>query len=270
MATGSRLPTRRARDAELDGPSRRSWRSCSACWPPTATCERTGSTSGSPTTTTRFAHGSPSSGPGASWAARACARRCVRAGIPTRPVSTSASVAAPGVAALAARAALHAHRPQAGPAARAQRRRPMRTRLPRGLLCRRRAEARQRRHGQDQQPGARAGSLLALPASQASRLRLRRAPRGQGLLPAQLAFARSASAPRASTCARTRRRFGGSCELEPDAPTMGLRPRDRERRLLRRRRRVVVHNSPRRGLEFVTRKITWHAAAIKLGLRDKL
>ena len=34
--------------------------------------------------------------------------------------------------------------------------------------------------------------------------------------------------------------------------------------------RVVVHNSPRRGLEFVTRKITWHAAAIKLGLADKL
>ena len=25
------------------------------------------------------------------------------------------------------------------------------------------------------------------------------------------------------------------------------------------------HESPRRGLEFVTRKITWHAAAIKLG-----
>ncbi len=34
--------------------------------------------------------------------------------------------------------------------------------------------------------------------------------------------------------------------------------------------RLVVHNSPRRGLEFVTRKITWHAAAIKHGLRDKL
>jgi GDPmannose 4,6-dehydratase len=30
------------------------------------------------------------------------------------------------------------------------------------------------------------------------------------------------------------------------------------------------HESPRRGLEFVTRKITWHAAAIKLGLRSKL
>jgi GDPmannose 4,6-dehydratase len=30
------------------------------------------------------------------------------------------------------------------------------------------------------------------------------------------------------------------------------------------------HESPRRGLEFVTRKITWHAAAIKLGVRDKL
>jgi GDPmannose 4,6-dehydratase len=30
--------------------------------------------------------------------------------------------------------------------------------------------------------------------------------------------------------------------------------------------RLVVHNSPRRGLEFVTRKITWHAAAIKHGL----
>jgi GDPmannose 4,6-dehydratase len=28
------------------------------------------------------------------------------------------------------------------------------------------------------------------------------------------------------------------------------------------------HESPRRGLEFVTRKITWHAAAIRLGLRD--
>ncbi|HVR05900.1 MAG TPA: GDP-mannose 4,6-dehydratase [Solirubrobacteraceae bacterium] len=34
--------------------------------------------------------------------------------------------------------------------------------------------------------------------------------------------------------------------------------------------RLVVHNSPRRGLEFVTRKITWHAAALKLGLVDKL
>ena len=34
--------------------------------------------------------------------------------------------------------------------------------------------------------------------------------------------------------------------------------------------RLVVHNSPRRGLEFVTRKITWHAAAIKLGLRNEL
>src|SRR6201996_5887136 len=30
------------------------------------------------------------------------------------------------------------------------------------------------------------------------------------------------------------------------------------------------HESKRRGLEFVTRKISWHAAAIKLGLRDKL
>jgi GDPmannose 4,6-dehydratase len=28
------------------------------------------------------------------------------------------------------------------------------------------------------------------------------------------------------------------------------------------------HESPRRGLEFVTRKITWHAAAIKVGLLD--
>jgi GDPmannose 4,6-dehydratase len=34
--------------------------------------------------------------------------------------------------------------------------------------------------------------------------------------------------------------------------------------------RVVVHNSPRRGLEFVTRKITWHAAAIKHGLIKEL
>jgi GDPmannose 4,6-dehydratase len=30
------------------------------------------------------------------------------------------------------------------------------------------------------------------------------------------------------------------------------------------------HESGRRGLEFVTRKITWHAAAIKLGLAEKL
>jgi GDPmannose 4,6-dehydratase len=30
------------------------------------------------------------------------------------------------------------------------------------------------------------------------------------------------------------------------------------------------HEGPRRGLEFVTRKITWHAAAIRLGLIDKL
>jgi GDPmannose 4,6-dehydratase len=34
--------------------------------------------------------------------------------------------------------------------------------------------------------------------------------------------------------------------------------------------RIVVHNSPRRGQEFVTRKITWHAAAIKLGQADEL
>jgi GDPmannose 4,6-dehydratase len=30
------------------------------------------------------------------------------------------------------------------------------------------------------------------------------------------------------------------------------------------------HESERRGLEFVTRKVTWHAAAIKLGQRDQL
>ncbi|MGA3361760.1 MAG: GDP-mannose 4,6-dehydratase [Solirubrobacteraceae bacterium] len=30
------------------------------------------------------------------------------------------------------------------------------------------------------------------------------------------------------------------------------------------------HESPRRGLEFVTRKITWHAAAIRLGLAQQL
>jgi GDPmannose 4,6-dehydratase len=30
------------------------------------------------------------------------------------------------------------------------------------------------------------------------------------------------------------------------------------------------HESPRRGLEFVTRKITWHAAAIRLGLRTRV
>jgi GDPmannose 4,6-dehydratase len=34
--------------------------------------------------------------------------------------------------------------------------------------------------------------------------------------------------------------------------------------------RVVISNSPRRGLEFVTRKITWHAAAIKHGLAREL
>ncbi len=34
--------------------------------------------------------------------------------------------------------------------------------------------------------------------------------------------------------------------------------------------RLVISNSPRRGLEFVTRKITWHAAAIKHGLTNEL
>jgi GDPmannose 4,6-dehydratase len=34
--------------------------------------------------------------------------------------------------------------------------------------------------------------------------------------------------------------------------------------------RVIVHNSPRRGLEFVTRKVTHGAAAIKLGLSSEL
>jgi GDPmannose 4,6-dehydratase len=34
--------------------------------------------------------------------------------------------------------------------------------------------------------------------------------------------------------------------------------------------RLVISNSPRRGLEFVTRKITWHAAAIKQGFAQEL
>jgi GDPmannose 4,6-dehydratase len=34
--------------------------------------------------------------------------------------------------------------------------------------------------------------------------------------------------------------------------------------------RLVISNSPRRGLEFVTRKITWHAAAIRHGLAKEL
>jgi GDPmannose 4,6-dehydratase len=34
--------------------------------------------------------------------------------------------------------------------------------------------------------------------------------------------------------------------------------------------RLVISNSPRRGLEFVTRKISWHAAAIKHGLAKEL
>jgi GDPmannose 4,6-dehydratase len=34
--------------------------------------------------------------------------------------------------------------------------------------------------------------------------------------------------------------------------------------------RLVISNSPRRGLEFVTRKISWHAAAIKHGLTKEL
>jgi GDPmannose 4,6-dehydratase len=34
--------------------------------------------------------------------------------------------------------------------------------------------------------------------------------------------------------------------------------------------RLVISNSPRRGLEFVTRKITWHAAAIKHGLAKEV
>jgi GDPmannose 4,6-dehydratase len=34
--------------------------------------------------------------------------------------------------------------------------------------------------------------------------------------------------------------------------------------------RLVISNSPRRGMEFVTRKITWHAAAIKHGRAKEL
>lgn len=34
--------------------------------------------------------------------------------------------------------------------------------------------------------------------------------------------------------------------------------------------RLIVHNSPRRGLEFVTRKISYHVAKIKLGMTDVL
>ena len=51
---------------------------------------------------------------------------------------------------------------------------------------------------------------------------------------------------------------------------MGLRPRDRSGRFCAGVGRIVVHNSERRGLEFVTRKVTHAAAAIKLGLQDEL
>ena len=34
--------------------------------------------------------------------------------------------------------------------------------------------------------------------------------------------------------------------------------------------RLVISNSPRRGLEFVTRKVTWHAAALKNGVASEL
>ena len=111
---------------------------------------------------------------------------------------------------MAARAALHAHRPQAGPAARPQRRRRRPAGVPGGLLRGRRPEARQRRIGQDQQPGPRPGAVLALRARRSARVGLRRAARTAHLLPAQPRRRRSASGPRASTCAATRPRSARS------------------------------------------------------------
>jgi len=70
-------------------------------------------------------------------------------------------------------------------------------------------------------------------------------------------------------------------ELTPFLPALSVRRGEgirafhhrqlsRELRPARDERILFNHESPRRGLEFVTRKVTWHAAAIKLGLADKL
>ena len=78
------------------------------------------------------------------------------------------------------------------------------------------------------------------------------------------------SARRASISARTRRGPARSSRSPPGATSGSSTSRPRAASSAPASGRLVVHNSPRRGLEFVTRKITWHAAAIKLGQRDEL
>ena len=138
------------------------------------------------------------------------------------------------------------------------------------LLRGRRPQAGQRRLDQDEQRRARAGPVLDVPPQRPAGVGVRRAARREDLLPAQPCARRRGSAPRASTCARTRPRCAGSLPaLVPDDEwTFDSRPR--AACSAPGVGRLVISNSPRRGLEFVTRKITWHAAAIKHGLAKEL
>ncbi len=77
--------------------------------------------------------------------------------------------------------------------------------------------------------------------------------------------------PRASTCARDPAEIRRVVAIEPTADDDFVFDLETESGVFAAGvGRVVVHNSPRRGLEFVTRKITWHAAAIKVGKLKKL
>ena len=135
---------------------------------------REGTSVASPTTTTSCAPASRSCGRAASWVARMSGS----AGLASRTHGVGKLNLSGGreAGALAPRAAVHAHRTQAGAAARPQRRRGRTAGVPPRLLRRRRAQTRERNVVRDQQPGARPGPVLALSPRRSTRLGLRRAP----------------------------------------------------------------------------------------------
>src|SRR5579884_3360413 len=132
---------------------------------------------------------------------------------------------------VAERAALHAHRPQAGAADSAERRRSEPASFPRRLLRRRRLEEGERELDQDEQRRSRAGPVPALQRRGPGGVRLCGAPRGSHVLSAQPALRESRrregpaphEEPRGGAADRRRRAAGRR---------MGVRPRDGERRLL--------------------------------------
>ncbi len=172
--------------------------------------------------------------------------------------------------AMASRAAVHRDQLQAGSSRRPQRKPRGPGSIPRRLLQGRRPQARQWRIDQDEQPGSRSGPLLDVSPRRPARVGVCRAAGREDLLPAEPCLGGESRREGPASAPEPRR--GPAHPASAASPTTSgpSTSRPRAGRFCAGVGRLVISNSPRRGLEFVTRKITWHAAAIKHGRLKEL